>query len=299
MRFKEFLREAVDLPEILKSYEKNLGILIDKKICLYRIHSGVKYRHYQDFDWSEITARATPRASMASNLMLFLSTTWGDEFPNRTRSYFASQSFSHIKDFVGMGSDQSTVLVIPKDSISKFGFSDDDFNGYNHSRARQSFFNLIVVMVEVFNHMKEALKSKSKVTPIVAQLFKDANLSPSLEFDDVPFEQMDNLIDLLDSIYRRYSEIRPLIADRGFAYQLDSLIKDVESMGYDSLEDAIVNYGPKEHEIEAHKSLATIPKSQEDENEIWFEGDFLAIGIGDHNKDHAYQILKSLQGLLK
>lgn len=301
MRFSEFLKEDVSLLSTsLQPFKKNISAMLKQQKYFYRIQTHGKFKtdKKSGMTWAVIPERDTPRKSLSgNNMLMYISTKWKN-VPDRSMSYYSSQT----KDSFGT-SDQ--YLIIPADSIKKFGFTHEDFNFDDRTKSRETpmlIINIIAEVYEAFLTIKHEHKSLSPINIILDKLSEKYNFDRGrpISIERIPLDKIGNFFKFIDAIYLKYNE---LSKDKSsspstiyFMHALNELRERIESEGYSSVAEALESIKPETWGVTGYSSFTAIPKSYTQDNEMWWRGAYLAIGV--ESGDHPDVILNQLNNML-
>ncbi len=302
MRFKEFLMEQDDVS--FDGFTNSLNTIINRELFLWRglyFQDGkllaspwvnTKDGSYQVGIY-KFSGRTSDRVSVTGdNTILSIMSKWKG-FPNRSRSYFATQGRHHLDKF---GEDYG--LIIPSDQAHIFGYMPYDVNEPEHNSAGDRMLKKIhrfsailrTIIIDLREIYQGDNESGSKIILIDLAKKHDAiDLLKADVFDRLTPQSFMTGINLCDDIYKSK------IVDDLSTYRM--LIDFIEGEGYRSIRDFIDDITPASFDAATY-SLKNMPVDSELSSEIWFEGDYLAIkryDLQDLDPDILVEILKELQ----
>lgn len=308
MRFKTFLAEASDP---LAKYRKNLDIVIDKGVILYRgmrTEDKFKVSAVGDTTLYEYPARKEPRMSkIGMNVFLDLGSAW-EGFPNRRMSAFATQKAKHATMFGKVG------VIIPADNVSVFGYSPTDFNESKGKSApaqhRKQIEGVIGYVHDVLRAITMAIANiEPKENEFRLRLLDALTDYGVEELEGIAVYRMNfgkkvmKIAELVDWSIRYQDKLRKMEGDtNGYAEGLLNYIQNLkEKLAEEkipSVVDLFKSVSPEKYKAKAYTSLTQIP-ARDTASETWFEGDFLfvemSLGAQHFSRDDIINKLKQLR----
>lgn len=308
MKLNEIItpKRAAEIIERARPYKQNIKKVIDNQLLLFRtsrIHSYPKLEPIGDFDyfWKEIPKRQAERTSIVGTQFYMW---WVDakfeDFPKRSKSYFATQHKTHGSKF-GYGND--TMMIIPADNVEKFGWMPTDFNEGDAPSMAHMYFRSIQTLWTIVGRIMDK-KQTSLVRRMDSEIFHKRKISCDPE-DGIPqrkfFDILDALNELIDNepLYRKWTEgsvttsnpMNPV--DARLLDELKSFKDELREEGFESIEDMLKRITPTFLKAELFTDLAQIKKSSSSKaDELWFEGDYLAIRW--YGEEDSWPALKNL-----
>lgn len=278
-----------DLLKIAQEYKKNIKTILDKELYFFRnsdTHSTMKLDSKSGFLWVEQKARTHKRISQYSHnnvLMNWVDATWKD-YPDRSTSYFATQSKKHAQ---GFGSDHEVMLVIPADNVRSFAYSEEDFNLSNskHQTYANSVGSLYLEIKRLMAHQNELIdafgSTESVLLPKIKEHFfqaKGVDIDKDIQEQDI-IKVVEALDDLLDKSHLLKGQIKTM-SDRRLFKVIDDFRSELHENKFRSIREMMDRIDPESHgDVELVHNLADIKKAHSsfDRDELWFTGSYLGL----------------------
>lgn len=326
MRFKTFLEQESENP--FKGYEKNLASIIKSGNIFYR---GTNFRSSNsftvDFNGNSISysvmhvkGRKEPRNSQTrNNVLMGFASEW-DKFPNRSYSTFASQDYDSAAMF-GNEYSGGACIVIPADSITKFGWMLGDFNqrttedgGHNIEKANEIINGITILITSIarLNHaveyddMDKDIENGKEFADIIMNTAKEHDVlsivQESFARVRAPVSKSKDIVKFCDSLLEKRKHLKALLKsskeETMFSETLDELFElldSISSFGYSSVMEALTDLvTPEKYKATAFTSIKEIPLSKKP-TEIWFEGDYILLQFKNMDRIKQADIPKILQ----
>lgn len=296
MRFKQFIAEEQSL---LKGFRQHLKTMADRDYALWR---GIPYGLGKKLGTIDVDVegvayklsvlkfdgRNAPRNSQSGdNSLMHIVSEWKG-FPRRNMSVFCTQGWRYADKF------GAPAIVIPADDVTSFGYLPHDFNYPSHGspeyKVTQQFVAIIkslkLFMSCVHELVAEGQRSAaSEMRDAILSIAKEANAKIVLTRDmDVLVdvyknsskEHMDEMYRFADVMIENLKRLKQMNDAYHVVRKLDLLVEEINNAGYKSIKDFIDDVTPDRFGAKVF-NFKSLPNEEGKHNEIWFEGDFIAL----------------------
>jgi hypothetical protein len=323
MRFKQYLMENNGIT--FDGFLHSLNTMIERKLFLWRgmyFQDGKKLGNsFVEFESDEddftiadrydvglyhFAGRTSDRESVTGDSTILNVISKWKGFPNRKRSYFATQSRNHIGKF---GSDSA--LIIPADHPNLFGYMPYDVNeadiGSKAFRTEQNLRSVGTLLYASISNAREHYQDGNESSKLRNTFIEVATQTNTLALLKEPVTDRLNggsfemAVRFSDTFAKRMNKIGMKAGDIGWpVHQMfDRLYEEVESQGYSLVGEFLDDIKPADFEASAH-TLQNLPvdPDADSNNEIWFEGPYIAIkryDLLDFNEDKLVKFLTILR----
>lgn len=263
---------------VAQRYKKNIKVVLDKDLFFFRnsdTHHEPKVDGKYPLQWMEQVKRTKDRESQYAQdgvLMRWVDSTWKD-YPKRTRSFFSTQSLTHADRF---GPARQILMIIPEDSVSQFAYTEKDFN--LSDADHQTYAHAIATFYrDARRTMRVGLSDADKISQWVKSNAFDLD-------DDVAEINVLKMIRGVDIILDNLPKIEKLAVrsvgdwDKRFIQMAHALKSEMREHGFATAEEMMKSITPEKHGsgVKLFKNFAALPKEYGREDEMWFEGNYLA-----------------------
>lgn len=270
-------QKATTLVEAAKAYKKNIKAVLDNQVYFFRTSENHRpiLDDESELHWYEQSRRAEERDSIFGNgnwLMAWTESEWAD-YPPRKWSYFATQDSNHAGKF---GRGDQKLMIIPADSVKKFGYVPEDFN---NDVSSQTF---MAAVKDLLKEVESCLGSQR--TPLLrklgAQVFEHRGLNIYADGGLKPkADNVKKIVEALDEMLENIFQIQQRLSGDKYEDRLLEKLKEfrveLRELGVNSLiEFAEENLSPKARDAKLYTDFGQIKKSSS-EDELWFEGSYL------------------------
>ena len=297
----------------ISPYKKTLKEMVDHKIIFYRgqdfeSEHGVDLLVNLDGENFRITVykiqkRKDIRRSISGDQSLInLSSIKWKDLPDRKKSYFATQQMSHTGLFGG-----KPAIIIPADNVDRFAWAPEDFNLTNTSKGlkqkiidiSQGIGSLVTSLKTLINHESEA---QSEAQQLIVKMLKTVDISIS-NFEITNDESAEQAEQLIEIIWKNKKLLVKNKKDGNYyramriVSQIERIKELLETNGWQTLKDMFDEFTPEQFHIKLFSKISEIPVDAAVSDELWFEGDFLAIYSSDLrylNHESKLDVLKKI-----
>lgn len=275
----KILRESHNLSD----YRHNMETMLRKTNFLFRgmrSHNGVPVTDIPDVDVFVMKPRETDRVPLGNALAFAISQSW-DDLPKRNRSAFATGKQDATVSF------GSPYLCIPRDDTKSFGCIEKDFN-FTDGEEKISALNY--KLGYLFGITKRAIGGESFKGNEAAQKLKTALDSVQVDSRSRPLFAHPNTLAALQQLVDVAPDLFDESSDAGkyIIPDIQSVKREMEKLGVTTLPQILDSFPPEEFGITHVTSLEDIPKGI---GEVWWEGEYLIIDMGDNTPKEILQHL--------
>lgn len=275
----KLLRESIDLA----NYRHNIETMLNKANFLFRgmrSHEGMQSAGITDIDAFIIKPRETNRVPLGNALAFAISNSW-DDLPKRSRSAFAT---GKKEDTTSFG---SPYLCIPRDDTKSFGCIERDFN---FTDGEEKISRLNYKLGYLFGIVKRVITGARFNDNEEAQKLKGALESVQVDSRGRPLFAHPNTLVALQQVV----DIAPNIFDESttegqyILQDVHDVKREMTKLGVKSLPHLLDAFPPEFFGVNHVTSLSEIPKGI---GEVWWEGEYLLIELGDNTPKEMLQHL--------
>jgi hypothetical protein len=312
MKIVDLFESSENLDDVLKGYKKNLSILVEKDLILWRGIQGhlknsdeISGELYQEFESRERQSR------LGVNFNMHLINSWAasHDLPDRAKSVFCSTTQS------GVGTFGRPCLIIPHDSVKSFAYAPLDVNRYDSKREMKTdvldIFGIILELARQISVTINATSTQNYKTTI--RLIELIEPHGAREFlidlrDKKPLGKIGTsiLIGFFDSVLNDDVLSKSIKKDKASSHAidvLDSILTELKlrllKLNISSIQEIKKVVFPSDYGITTSNSLNGIKFSDKNSkavpavfDELWFEGKYLLISV---RKTVDQETIKSLR----
>lgn len=283
MRVRELFEARANLAEaIKKNCPRNFETMLRRELRLLRGDTGRgQIEDWPNKWWFESKPRTTPRKSQTENNIAMVWTTQHDSWadvPRRAFSNSCTTSYEAAAHFGG-----SVYLIIPFDNVQSYAYSPIDFNYYQHvptGRTRSPdmlsrlgyFYNIQDAANRLWeSDQEENLESLQKIlrkhkAAVVREMSDYTNIEQIWKFSDLVNDLMEFFAGAPKAEHTKLEEELK-----------DYILEYIDDFGMPPASWLKKYVNPKAMNVKVYDDLDALPKDKNNDPEIWFEGQFIAI----------------------